>query len=142
MPGGGESWKILEDVLGPHQFWPKYIINAFWKKRWTYPVRLVIASFCYGNGCNIELALDFYREFRSGGRSFSHYRDVVKKCRKLFEWFDSSAIIRSRFNYFDLVMCKVCDLNGVIVSVENGNVVRYKHNLPEWACRDNLPDFL
>lgn len=133
MPRGGESWSVLTDVLGPVEFWPQYVVDTFWKKRWSYRNRLVIATFCYGNGCSLELAIDFYREFRKPGTQLNK---LTRHLRQLEDWFDNSPIIRARYNYYDLVECKVLDLNGLPIIIEPGNHRRIRYHVPT-PCRNN-----
>lgn len=121
-------WLRIQEVIGLAATWPSYVRKSFWCGTLGYNSRLIIATFSYGNGLNIDILCDFLQRHNPAWTLAKE-----RKIRDLYELWDDSEINRARRSYFDLNRRRVLDLNGEVYEAGNGNVNyymnRYYHRL-------------
>lgn len=105
-------WLVLQDVIGPKEVWPQFIVNYIWCSTLGYKERVVITSFCFQNGCHEDVLIDCLRRVN---RYCTELK--VKKIRDLYlYWTDPVEGFLRRSNYFaySLHDRRVLDLNGSV----------------------------
>lgn len=106
----------IQDVIGPRHLWPNYIVRGLWECPINYKWRLCLTAFFYGNGCPVELFLNFLRVHRP--TQFSERR--AERIRGLYNYWNDPVegfVRRNQRTYFDIVLQHVCNLNGNQVQV-------------------------
>ena len=105
------TWHEIQDVIGPRSEWPSYLPILLWKAPVSYSWRLKIVSFFYGNGLNIEVLIDFLKQFRR--RSLTPEKESkIRGLVKYWEDKDNGYERRNKVYYYDLTVRKRLNLNG------------------------------
>ena len=55
-----EKWNTVCDILGPPQRWPHSIRRLFWAKTLSYNQRFRLVIFCFNNGLQPQILLDWF----------------------------------------------------------------------------------
>ena len=54
-----QTWLVIQDILGSHRKWPANIRMIFWRKQIPHFSRILLASFVFVNGLNVDILIEF-----------------------------------------------------------------------------------
>lgn len=103
-------WEQFQDIVGPREEWPSYIIDAFWCSDLDYKSRMLVVCFTYSNGATFD-QLDNCLSFIN--KSYTLFRKY--EIKNLFKYFEGEGEEfydrRSRYTAYNIVRKRVLDLN-------------------------------
>ena len=81
-----EKWSDITEIIGPANQWPFNIRRLFWTPNLHHFERILVAAFCYVNGLNPVICLEWavLLHLCRNWSSFNHLRALFKLFFRLF----------------------------------------------------------
>ena len=84
-------WYDIQDIIGYATLWPHNIRKNFWNRSAKHFDRICLCAFCYINGLNPELLLDWLKLLEFPYSSRKHVKDIFTyfcqgRYSNLYQW--------------------------------------------------------
>jgi hypothetical protein len=75
-----EIWTDIQDVIGRALLWSVYIRRLFWTPGFNHFELILVCTFVYGNGLNLEVFLEWARLLNFGGdaAAYRHFETLFR----------------------------------------------------------------
>ena len=89
-----QHWELIQDLIGPSRLWPKRVRRLFWIKHIKHWDRIMLTSFTYVNGLNIESLCQW-------GDLLTLFRDKAAKehVKTLYRLYEQGRYRKALYNY-------------------------------------------
>ena len=131
-----EKWNTVCDILGPPQRWPHSIRRLFWAKALSYNQRFRLVIFCFNNGLEPQIILDWFSL-----RKMVRDTQTMRELQQLVKDLETPTEITKHYYSWDLHRGIDLTIEGLIPSkkrmpnhikqmqVEHRNSIPYLRNM-------------
>lgn len=98
-----EAWLVLQDLMGSAKKWPKVIRRIFWTKNLKHWNRILLCTFCYVNGLNPVLLIEWVELMGlcRDGSGIRHITALFKLYEKRSYRLYAYNVAMGRYEYLD-----------------------------------------